>query len=221
MGGSVRGGIATASSTLMSADCVARQLKDRLTLRVPTVSALSADGVRGHSPRPIRWKFRSKQPFYWGVCNWHGPCCVMRVRTDDNHLLGDAHEHYLYQTHLFRSRSRREQPDHGCRRIFVRASIAPANDCSRFCEGSGCESMADLVAGGRAISSNSIGMRETRGSTLGVGRSRSSVRWFSPGLGKGCIQGVALGALDMVPVGDRQHPIHTAGEFGPGVRKFS
>jgi hypothetical protein len=81
--------------------------------------------------------------------------------------------------------------------------------------------MADLVAGRRAISGKSIGMRETRGSMLGAGRSGSSAQWLSTGPGKRCVRWVALGALDMGTLGDRQHPIHTAGELGPGVRKLS
>src|ERR1700719_4056661 len=60
------------------------------------------------------------------------------------YLLGDTHEHPLYQTHRLRSRSSGERPDHGRSRISVRASGAPESD-GAFSRPATCDaSMVDL-----------------------------------------------------------------------------
>jgi len=40
-------------------------------------------------------KIAFKMTLLPGRCNSHGPCCVMRARIDDNHLLAETHMNTL------------------------------------------------------------------------------------------------------------------------------
>ena len=79
-------------------------------------------------------------------CNWHGACCVMAVRIDDNQLRQETrHEHPLFQTHHLRSRSSGEQRHHGRPWISFRFAGSAPLVGDLICQGSRRASMAGLI----------------------------------------------------------------------------